>query len=128
MTKNPITKPWQSPMPTGKRMQDLDEREQEEVREHKNYSPSEDIELNPGINEFKNNEHAEYFYFSLGNPDNGGIVLAGNSAIPIQNKNFVFEVDKNGEEIKENLWVKYRSIKTPMINRSTSQDQFNIKE
>lgn len=129
MTEHPITKPFQSPTPTGIKLSDeLSSLEYDEIKNHPKYSSSEEVILKPGINEFKNDEQAEYFYSVLGQADNGGVIYSGNQAVQIQNNNFILEVDEKGNEIKSNLWKKYRDIKSPLVNRGVDQNQFNIKE
>lgn len=110
LTKNPVSNPAASPEPTGKRVEDAkDENERRLILKHTNYSESEVVYLRPGINEFKNEEHAEYLYSQLGNPEDGGIVpISANKSYEVVNKNIVLEVDAEGNEIKDHLWLKYR--------------------
>lgn len=115
LTNCPINNPQASPMPTGKRLEDLDEKspryiqQRDEILKHPNYSSSRTIVLEPGINEFKNEEHAEYLYKILGNPDVGGTIPFGiGEKRAIVNKNWLIEVDKDENEVKDNLFLKYR--------------------
>ena len=129
MTKHPISRPFESPQPTGKELNDdMDKRKQEEILSHPNYSPANEIVLKPGVNEIENDEQAEYLYMTLGNPEDGGVTFYGNQAYPVKNENFILEVDKDGNEIKDNLWKKYRINKNPLINKQASPDQFQIKK
>ncbi len=127
MTKNPITNPQQSPRPTGKSLEDLDLKapnyvnQKNEIINHPNYSLSKTIYLEPGINEFENDEHAEYFYATLGQPEDAGLIPVGRTFVKASdNKNFVLEVDDKGKEIKTNLWNKYR--KTTIAQMNTNLD------
>ena len=110
LTKNPVSNPASSPEPTGKRLSDAkDANEAQLISKHPSYSESEVVYLRPGINEFKNEEHAEYFYSQLGNPEDGGIVpISANKSYEVTNRNIVLEVDAEGKEVRDNLWLKYR--------------------
>lgn len=123
LTDYPITKPQQSPMPTGKKFDQLTESEQEKVLKHPDYSKSTEVDLVPGVNEFKNDEWAEYFYKELGQVEEGGFVeFAGGSKYHVVNENIVIEIDKDGKEIRENLFRKYRMIANPYL-RMKAQDE-----
>ena len=118
MTKNPITNPQQSPRPTGKSLDELDPKsatyvnDKNAILKHPNYSESKVIYLEPGINKFENNEHAEYLYQTLGQPDDAGKEWVGQTQVQATpNHNFVIEVNEKGEEIRTNLWNKYRKQK-----------------
>lgn len=115
LTRNPVTLPQQSPAPMGKFLKDLDpnhpkyRQQKAEIENHANYSPSEKIILKPGINLIENDEHAEYIYQQLGVPEIGGTVPFGvHEQRTIVNRNICCEVDAKGEEIKDNLFLKYR--------------------
>lgn len=120
MTKTPISNPQASPSPTGVFIDKLDPSDpkyllnKDEILRHANYSESEDVTLKPGINEFENDEQAEYFYKILGNPEEGGTIRVGvNSEVRITNRNILIEVDAKGEEVKGagSFWEKYRKAK-----------------
>lgn len=115
LTKNPITKPSQNSKPEGKGLDDLDPQkpdyrvQREKILKHPNYSASELVVLKPGLNKFENNEQAEYLYQMLGNPEVGGYIPhTDGSKEVITNENVLIEVDKDGNEIKDNLFKKYR--------------------
>lgn len=110
LTKNPLTRPWESPKPTGKALSDAkNDLEREQILKHPSYSESEVVTLKPGINEFKNEEWAEYLYAQLGQPDTGGSVdIGGGRFIDVENKNVLIEVDEKGDEITNHFWPKYR--------------------
>lgn len=140
MTKNPITNPEQSPRPTGIRLSDCDLstpkglRQKEEILNHPNYSESEEISLKSGVNEFKNEEHAEYFYKTLGQFDYPEDDRA--RMTKMKNDNIVFEVEEAKEvdgkwefkEIKDNLYKKYRGKPSVNINTTVSPEQFKLQE
>jgi len=115
MTQHPITNPQESPSPTGKFLSDLDPNDPKyklqkaEILNHPNYSMSETVALKPGINKYENEEHAEYLYKILGNPEVGGVVVfADGEREPIKNRNILFEVDEKGAEIRDHFYKKYR--------------------
>lgn len=110
LTEKPVSRPYASPMPTGKALSAAkDDREREEILRHPDYSESRVFTLKPGLNEFKNEEWAEYLYSQLGQPDEGGSVdVGGGRSVRIVNKQILVEVDDKGNEKKDNLWVKYR--------------------
>lgn len=129
LTANPITRPEQSPQPTGKKISnDMTVAEQKEIREHTNYSKSYRVELAPGINEIENDEQAEYIYQIMGNPESGGDMPVGDKWLKITNNNFVLEVDDKGKEIKTNLFKKYRVLNVPSIARKYDASQFKLQE
>lgn len=115
MTKKPISNRQASPAPTGKKISDLDQNdpnykiEREKILSHPNYSESELVVLKPGINVFENEEHAEYLYEQLGNPEVGGyMTYTDGTQDKVVNKNILIEVDEKGNEVKDNLFKKYR--------------------
>lgn len=111
-TKNPITAPFQNPQPTGKDLDTLDpdddKLEIQQILKHPNYSPAEEFVLKPGINKIENEEWAEYIYAQLGNPEEAGQFIPGNPRTNVINKNIILEVDKDGNEIKDHFYRKYR--------------------
>lgn len=121
LTRNPMTNRRQSPKPEGKGLEDLDpqdpnyQADKQKILKHPQYSPSETVVLKPGLNKFENEEQAAYLYEMLGNPEVGGYIpLSDGSHIEIQNENVLIEVDEKGEEIKDNLFKKFRQ---PMVGK-----------
>lgn len=117
VTTCPISNPKASPMPTGMSIDELDEKDPEFKKKrdailgNADYAESEDITLKKGINEFENNEQAEYLYRMLGNPEIGGTIPFGvNQEHTVVNGNCLIEVDEKGIEIRgtKSLFDKYR--------------------
>lgn len=143
MTNNPITQPQQSPAPTGKRLDSLDPKaadyqlEKSKILNHPNYSTSKMVTLEPGLNDFKNEEHAEYFFKQLGNPEDGGVRPMGNKTVKvITNKNFVWEVEavdkpEKGESayktVKGPWFEKYRQPDGVVMHTTADPSQFQIQ-
>lgn len=125
LTKTPISNTQASPSPTGKKIGDLDPKavnysvEKKAILNHPNYSDNEVITLKPGLNKFENEEHAEYLYKILGNPENGGVVTYSDGTEGrIINKNILIQVDEKGEEVKGELYKKYRQpLRNPNIKQ-----------
>ena len=115
LTKNPIINVRQSPRPTGINVDELDpskndyQTKKDAILKHPNYSKAETVVFKPGLNTFENDEHAEYIYMTLGNPEEAGSVpIGGGKWVGVKNENFVKEVDETGKEIKNHFYKKYR--------------------
>ncbi len=114
MTNKPFSRPEQSPTVRvmdqtsgtlkSRKLEDCqNDSERDLVLKHHLYSPSNTVVLKPGINEFENEEHALYLYLTLGNAEHGGKDLNG---VIVRNNNIVIEVDDDGKEIRDNLYLK----------------------
>ena len=114
MTNHPVTNPQESPMPTGKNLEDLDVKkmnykmERDAILNHPNYSEAFEVVLRPGLNKYENHEQAEWIYREMGSSEDAGTILRGKTEVQIKNNNFVFEVNEKGEEVKDNFYNKYR--------------------
>ncbi|MHA1305181.1 MAG: hypothetical protein ACTSQE_15945 [Candidatus Heimdallarchaeaceae archaeon] len=60
-----------------------------------------------------NEEQAEYLYKTLGSIEDGGSLYPGGPRVT--SSNFLIEVDEKGEEIKTNLFKKYRIPHSPAV-------------
>ena len=130
MTDHPISNLQESPEPTGKPItNDMTEAEEKAIKEHPNYSKNQTVELKAkGVTEFKNDEHAEYIFKILGDPEDGGSIPSGAGKIPVTNKNFVHEVDEKGIKIMDNLYAKYRIVKTAQMSEHVRVPQADSTE
>lgn len=134
MTANPITNPKQSPQPLGYLISDLDPKASDynvkkmAVLNHPDYSEAVTVRLEPGVNEFENEEHAEYLYKTLGNPEDGGVIPVGvNQTFPVVNKNILHEVDENGNPTKGPLFQKYRKPVGTVTRVSANPVNFELR-
>ena len=134
MTNNPVTNPRQSPRPEGFSLEELDPKDPSyqikkmRIENHPNYSESEVIYLKPGLNKFENEEHAEYFYAQLGNPESGGSIPSGvGQTVPVTNSNFVWETDKEGNPTKGPLFNKYRKTTSAQVRTTALPSQFDLR-
>lgn len=131
LSKNPVTRPMQSPMPTGIDMNDLDpdkDRAQiEKILKHEHYSLMTEITIVPGINEIRSDEHAEYIYSILGSPEEGGVTILGSGKTrEVTNSNFLLEVDKEGNEVRDNFFSKYRNPVGMVIHTEADPSLFKL--
>jgi hypothetical protein len=125
LTKCPVSNPRACPAPEGVRLSDIDKNDpeykmkREKILNHPNYSTNEPVVLKPGVNKFENEEHAEYLYMILGNPETGGVInYADGSSDRIKNDNILIEVDEKEKEIRDNLFKKHRM---PLKNAHIAQ-------
>ncbi len=133
LTDNPVTHPQQSPMPTGKALDELDpekdKKEIEKILKHEHYSTSKEIVIRPGLNEIENDEQGEYIYNLLGNPEEGGVTILGTGKTrPVTNSNFLIEVGEDGKEIKDNLFRKCRMPSGIVTFTEADPELFKLKQ
>lgn len=107
LTMTPISNPQESPEPLGYSIESLDpkaadyKQKRDLTLNHFNYSENETVLLKPGINEFENEEQAEYLYRELGNPvDGGSIPVGGGKTASVVNNNVLHEVEEVEEEVE----------------------------
>ena|SRR3990167_2486373 len=135
LTEHPITNVRESPTPTGVKIEELDptksnyRQKKEEILNHLYYSPTSIVMLRMGVNDFENEEWAEYIYQTLGNPEEGGVIPIGSGSFEkVKNNNFVIEVDENGKEIKDHLWKKYRRPAGVQIHKEIDSSLFKLQK
>lgn len=135
LTKNPITNVRQSPAPMGLTVEELDPgdvdylKKKNEILNHPYYSESEVVYCKPGINDYDNDEQAEYIYKTLGDPEVAEYIPVGAGRTePLMNKNFVWEVDKDGNPVKGALFQKYRIQHGQQVHLTADPSQFKVQE
>jgi len=147
LTKNPMTRPQQSPEPLGFKVDDLDPNEPDtaekisKTKNHFNYSETELVLLKKGVNTFENEEHAEYLYYTLGNPVSGGTVPLGHGQVAsVENNNVIHEVEEVEEKdtegkkklvlkkVEGKLFKKYRLATGAQINQVLNPSAFKLPE
>lgn len=120
LTEHPITEPWESPNPLGLKLEELDPEngkdrlKLEENKRHPNYCEAEEITVKPGLNEFENEEHAEWV-FQWGGPAYQEQWVNGPEA-----EYFIVEADEEGNELpkdQSSFYRKYRARKGPELHR-----------
>tara|TARA_R100000687_G_C6426707_1_gene153681 strand:- start:496 stop:948 length:453 start_codon:yes stop_codon:yes gene_type:complete len=135
LTDHPLTNVQESPNPTHHPdLSDLnkddpkDKVKMTEITNHPNYSKAEKVTLNPGLNKFKNEEWAEYFYSIIGGTGFQEKYIGGPEV-----DHWIIEADKEGNELKNeesSMWKKYRSRVPITIGSSDkpSHSQFTKQE
>lgn len=121
LTMTPISNPQESPEPTGHSVESLDPKaydynqKKKLILEHPNYSENETVLLRPGINEFENEEQAEYIYRELGNPVDGGSVPVGSGkTASVVNNNVLHEAEEVEEEIEGEVKMILKKVEGPL--------------
>jgi hypothetical protein len=115
VTRVPLSNPMKSPKPA---MVFDPQHPGEKIPNPALLTKADDIALRGGeVVEFKGGDDKEYnleqgelIYRMFGSPEDGGSTYPGGPRT--KNKNFIIEVNEKGEEIKTNLFKKYRMRNT----------------
>lgn len=83
-------------------------------------------EFEGGEDKEYNEEQGEYLYKTLGTVEDGGYSYQGGPKIT--NTNSLIEVDKEGKEIKDNLFKKYRLPQSPAVMQNIQRVEVEEKE
>lgn len=83
--------------------------------------PGETVEFDGDEKKAYNDEQGAYLYATLGTTELGGTTITGQ---PILNKNFLIEVDKDGNEVRDNLFIKFRG----QNNIETAQKVIRVQQ
>lgn len=126
VTKTPLSEPMKAPEPNLIR-DPKDPRKK--IPNPALYIEADTIALHPGKvvkfgeNEPYTEEQGEYLYQVLGQPEDGGTDGGGKK---VKNKNYIVEVNDKGEEVRDNLFRKYRIPATggDIFTRTSSAEQF----